>query len=72
MTSELQWLDGIKGLIEASDADLELKDRVGIGYDREELREDVTARWSEYLVEGGLLVNLLSPSPSLYLVLVDV
>ena len=60
-------------MIESRAADREPKDRAGIGYDREELREseNLTATWSEYLVEGRLVVDVLTPSPSLYLVLMD-
>lgn len=41
----------------------EPKEQAGTQYDREELRESTTSsRWSEYLVEGRLVVNGLSPS----------
>ena len=69
---EVQWSNGLRALIEAGVANREPKDWEGIGYDREELRESTTStKWSEYLVEGRLVVNILTPSPSLYLVLVD-
>lgn len=45
-----------------SDADRESKDQAGIGYNREELREHATTRWSEYLVEGRLVIDGLTPS----------
>ena len=59
-------------MIEARVADRELKNRAGTGCDQEELREfTASARWLEYLVEGRLVVDVLTPSPSLYLVLMD-
>ena len=62
MTVKVQWPDGLGALIEARAADQEQEDRAGTGYDREELREHATARWSEYLVEGRLVVDALTPS----------
>ena len=47
-----------------SAADWELKDWACTGYNREELREHATIGWSEYLVEGRLVVNGLTTSPS--------
>ena len=49
-------------------ADQEPKDQAAIGHDREELRENVIATWSEYLVDSRLVVDGLTPSLVLYLV----
>ena len=68
---KIQWPDGLGTLIEAGGADQKPQDRASTGYDQGELRESTSsARWSEYLVEGKLHVDGLTPSPSLYLVLV--
>lgn len=49
------------------------KDWEGTWYDQGVLRElSTSARWSEYLVEGKLVVDVLTPNPNLCLVLVDV
>ena len=72
LIADAQWSDGLGALIEAGAADREPMDRAGTGYEEKELRESTTStRWSEYLVEGRLVVDVLIPSPSLYLVLVD-
>jgi len=44
--------------------DLGPKERAGTGYDREELREATTSSiWSEYLVEGRLVIDGMTPKP---------
>ena len=61
---EVQWPNGLGALIEARAADWEPKNWEGTVYDREELREHVITKWSEYVVEGRLVVDGLTPSPS--------
>ena len=50
LTTEIQWPDGLGALIQAGAVDREPKDQAGTGYDREELIEHATVRWSLYLV----------------------
>ena len=52
-------------MIESRATYREPKNRDGTGHDREELRENATATWSEYLVEGRLVVDGLTPNPVL-------
>lgn len=59
------WPHGLGALIEGGASDKESQDRAGTEYNREELRENATStRWSEYLAEGILAVDGLTPSPN--------
>lgn len=60
-------------MIEAGAVAREMKDWANMGYDQGELRESITStRWSMYVLEGRLVVDGLTQSYSLYIVLVDV
>ena len=44
-------------MIEVGATNRELKDRAGTGYDQDELRENATARWLQYLVEDRFVFD---------------